>query len=165
MEMLLFDFTNDDAIDAWTPINDVVMGGVSTGRLEATGNNTVAFTGLVSLENGGGFASVRSRPQEHDLSRKSGLQLRVRGDGQHYKINLKTDLRINGTLYTAVIETQAGEWQTIRLSFEDFRPTFRGRLHPEEPPLDASRVTSLGLMISDRQAGPFRLELARIGAF
>ena len=87
--MLLFDFTHEDAIGAWVSVNDVVMGGVSNGRLEATGNGTVAFTGFVSLEQGGGFASVRSRPQEHDLGGKSGLQLRVRGDGQRYKVNLK----------------------------------------------------------------------------
>jgi len=82
MEMLLFDFGTERAIDEWMSINDVVMGGVSTGRLEATGNDTVAFTGLVSLENGGGFASVRSRPREQDLRRYSGLELRIRGDGR-----------------------------------------------------------------------------------
>lgn len=46
MRMLLFDFSTERTIDAWVPINDVVMGGVSTGRLEATGNDTVAFAGL-----------------------------------------------------------------------------------------------------------------------
>ena len=163
--MLLFDFTHEDAIGAWVSVNDVVMGGVSNGRLEATGNGTVAFTGFVSLEQGGGFASVRSRPQEHDLGGKSGLQLRVRGDGQRYKVNLKTDLRTNGVLYTAIVETRSGEWQTLRLSFGDFKPTLRGRFLPEAAPLDPSLVTSLGLMISDRQAGPFRLELTAIEAF
>ena len=55
MRMLLFDFSTERTIDAWVPINDVVMGGVSSGRLEATGNDTAAFTGFVSLENDGGF--------------------------------------------------------------------------------------------------------------
>ena len=165
MEMLLFDFGTERAIDEWMSINDVVMGGVSTGRLEATGNDTVAFTGLVSLENGGGFASVRSRPREQDLRRYSGLELRIRGDGRRYKINLKTGSRADDILYRAVFETFKDEWQTLRLSFEEFLPTFRGRVAREARPLDLSRVTSLGLMISDRQAGPFRLEIARIGAY
>jgi NADH dehydrogenase [ubiquinone] 1 alpha subcomplex assembly factor 1 len=163
--MLLFDFSTDRAIDDWMPINDVVMGGVSTGRMETTGDGTAAFTGLVSLENGGGFASVRSRPGEHDFGEYSGLELRIRGDGRRYKINLETDLQANGILYRSVFETREGEWQTLRLPFAEFLPTFRGRLERGAPPLDLSSVTSLGLMISDRQAGPFRLEIARIGAY
>jgi len=76
--MLLFDFSKERAIDDWMSINDVVMGGVSTGRLESTGNDTAAFTGVVSLENNGGFASVRSRPRKFDLRGYSGLELRIR---------------------------------------------------------------------------------------
>jgi len=163
--MLLFDFSTECTIDAWVPINDVVMGGVSSGRLEATGNDTAAFTGFVSMENNGGFASVRSRPGEHDLGGYSGLEIRIRGDSRHYKINLKTDLRANGVLYRAVVETREDEWQTLRLPFEEFLPTLRGRSMREAPPLDLSCVTSVGLMISDRQAGPFRLEIARIEAY
>ena len=163
--MLLFNFSTEQAIDDWMSINDVVMGGVSSGRLVATGNDTVAFTGLVSLENGGGFASVRSRPREHDLRGYSGLELRIRGDDRRYKINLKTDIRADGILYRAIFETREGEWQTLRLPFGEFLPTLRGRVVPEAPPLDLSCVTSLGLMISDRQAGPFRLEITLIGAY
>jgi NADH dehydrogenase [ubiquinone] 1 alpha subcomplex assembly factor 1 len=165
MEMLLFDFRTERAIDDWMPVNDVVMGGVSTSRLEATGNDTVTFTGLVSLENSGGFASVRSRPREHDLRGYSGLELRIRGDGRRYKINLKTDLRVDGILYRAVFESREDEWQTLRLPFEEFLPTFRGGIAQEASPLDLSCVASLGLMISDRQVGPFRLEIAGIGAY
>lgn len=164
MRTLLFDFSTDRDIDAWMPVNDVVMGGVSHGKLEATGNGTAAFTGFVSLEQGGGFASVRSRPHPYDLSAHAELELRVRTDGRRYKINLRTDVRSNGILYTAIIQARAGDWQTVRLPFEDFRPTFRGRASPEAAPLDLSGVTSLGLMISDRQSGPFCLELATIGA-
>jgi monofunctional biosynthetic peptidoglycan transglycosylase len=163
--MLLFDFSSERAIDGWMPINDVVMGGVSTGRLEVTGNDTAAFTGLVSLENGGGFASVRSRPVEHDLRGHTGLELRIRGDGRRYKINLKVGLQADDILYRAVFETRENEWQTLRLSFDEFLPTLRGRVVRDAPTLDLSCVSSLGLMISDRQAGPFRLEIAWIGSY
>lgn len=163
--MLLFDFAAELAIDGWTPINDVVMGGVSSGRLEATGNDTAAFTGLVSLEHGGGFASVRSPLHECDLRGTSGLVLRIRGDGRRYKINLKTDLRADGILYRAVFDSPDDAWRTVRLPFDEFLPTFRGRVVRGARPLDLSRVKSLGLMISDGQGGPFRLEIARIGAY
>ena len=139
-KMLLFGFSIERATDDWVPINDVVMGGVSAGRLEATGNDTVAFTGLVSLNNNGGFASVRSRPGKHDLGGYSGLELRFRGDGRRYKINLKTDLRADGILYRAVFETREDEWQALRLPFEDFLPTFRGRFASKLPGSEPTRT-------------------------
>jgi NADH dehydrogenase [ubiquinone] 1 alpha subcomplex assembly factor 1 len=163
--MLLFDFSTEQALDDWTSINDAVMGGVSAGRLESTGNGTAKFTGFVSLENDGGFASVRSRPGRYDLGGYSGLRLRIRGDGRHYKVNLKTDLGADGILYRAIVETRENEWQVPRLPFEEFLPTFRGRFVQQAPRLDPSCVTSLGVMISDRQAGPFCLEIAWIGAY
>ena len=163
--MLLFDFGTAGTIDDWQAIDDVVMGGVSGSRLEFTENGTAAFTGFVSLENNGGFASVRSLPRELDLGECSGLVLRIRGDGKRYKFNMKSDHRADGTLFRSILETHDGSWQTLRIPFREFLPTYKGRPTPEVPPLDRSRVTSLGLMISDKQAGPFRLEIARIEAY
>jgi hypothetical protein len=54
----LFDFQSATNA-AWRVVNDNVMGGVSTSRFEAT-NGVALFRGDVSLENNGGFASVRS---------------------------------------------------------------------------------------------------------
>ena len=57
----LFDFSKPDAAQAWQPVNDGVMGGVSDGRFKITDQGTMEFLGTLSLENNGGFASVRSR--------------------------------------------------------------------------------------------------------
>ena len=46
----------------------------------------------------------------------------------------------------------------------DFVPTFRGRVLSGEPLLDPAKVTSVGFLISDKQAGPFQLEVAWIKA-
>jgi hypothetical protein len=48
------------------------------------------------------------------------------------------------------------------LPFKQFIPTFRGRVLSGEPPLDPTKVTSVGFLISDNQAGPFQLEVAWI---
>lgn len=161
-EMKLFDFGQPRSVGEWGAINDGVMGGLSTGGLRPTQQGTAVFTGVVSLENNGGFASVRSIPGEYDLSGYQGLSVRVRGDGRTYKLNLKTDRSFDGVLYRVPFETLDGEWQTIELPFSDFLPTFRGRVLREATPLDLSRVASVGLMISDKQDGPFRLEVAWI---
>lgn len=163
--MRLFDFSAEGAAERWYAINDGVMGGVSRGALRSTAAGTAEFRGRVSLENEGGFASVRSRDELPELGRVSGLELRVRGDGRLYKINLKLDRSTDGILYRAPVPTRAGEWQTLRLPFAAFEPSWRGRVVPGSPPLDPSRVRSVGLMISERQSGPFRLEIAWIGAY
>ena len=35
---------------------------------------------------------------------------------------------------------------------------------PQAGPLDRARIETIGFMISEKQAGPFRLEIARIAA-
>ena len=162
--LVIFDFSRSDDISAWVSVNDVVMGGQSSGELEGTSEGTALFSGSVSFENGGGFASVRTRPKRHDLHQHDGLRLRIRGDGRLYKLNLKLDGYLDGVMYRAIFQTKADDWQTIFLPFSQFEPTFRGRSAPDAPTFDASRIASFGLMISDRQEGPFRLELAWIRA-
>lgn len=163
--MTLFDFSDPDAVRAWVPVNDTVMGGVSSSRMAPTDEGAALFAGHVSLDNNGGFASVRSRPQPRDLSRFAGLVLHVRGDGQSYKLNLRDDAYLDGVQHRGVFDTERDQWQTVRLRFDELVPTFRGRLVRGAEPLDLSHVTTFGLMISDKQAGPFRLEIARIEAF
>ena len=60
--------------------------------------------------------------------------------------------------------TKRGEWEEHRLPFKQFIPTLRGRVLSGEPPLDPAKVTSVGFLISDNQAGPFQLELEWIKA-
>lgn len=161
----LFDFSSEDDLAAWYAINDGVMGGVSSGRMTRTADGTAAFEGRVSLENNGGFASVRSRSQQIDLSEYAGLRVRVRGDGRRYKINLKTDTSFDGLLYRVAFDTQADRWQTVDVPFGDFESTYRGRVVEDAHALDLARVRSLGLMISDKQAGLFALGIRWIDAF
>lgn len=161
----LYDFSTEVDVEAWYAINDGVMGGLSTGSMSRTGSGAVVFEGRVSLDNNGGFASVRSRPREKDLSAYDGIRVRVRGDGNRYKINLKTDASFDGLLYRVAFDTEAGRWQTVDIPFGEFEPTYRGRVIDGAPALDLTKVTSLGLMISDKQAGPFALEVRWIAAF
>ena len=148
------------AADAsWTPVDDVVMDGGSTSRAVPTENATLLFVGDVSLENNGGFASIRTAPQQHDLSGTEGIVLPVRGDDKRYRLTVRTDARFDGVWYQAGFTTLDGEWQDVRIAFAQFEPRFRGRPVPDAPPLDRARIRSFGLLIADRQAGPFRLEI------
>ena len=164
-DKLLYDFSDPQASVGWRAIHDVVMGGISSGGMERTGDGTLLFEGEVSLENNGGFASIRSGPRKWDLGACDGLVIRVRGDGKRYKLNLKTDSSFDGILYRVAFETSDGQWQTLRFPFSKFEASFRGRKVPGAPPLDPGRIVSIGLLISDKQAGAFRLEIASIAAY
>jgi monofunctional biosynthetic peptidoglycan transglycosylase len=149
----------------WLPINDVVMGGISTGRMFQTGHGTAVFTGSVSLERNGGFSSVRSVPYDHDLRGCSGVALRVLGDDHRYKFNLKMGRSHESFVFQAPFDAPARAWCTVLLPFADFVPRVRGRAIENAPELDPSRVSSIGFVIADRQAGLFRLEIGWIKGY
>ncbi|WP_282041636.1 CIA30 family protein [Halomonas alimentaria] len=163
MTARLIDFQDACEARRWRAINDAVMGGVSRGGLHAE-NGIGVFGGETSLENNGGFASVRRDPEAFDLHEHPGLQLYVRGDGRRYQLRLYTDQLPQGAAYRASFQPSTGQWQRVALSWHAFEAMFRGRRLPEVPALDPSRITQVGLMIVDRQAGPFRLEVAWLDA-
>jgi hypothetical protein len=160
----LFNFQTAAESTGWTVVNDGVMGGVSTSQFQASTNGWAVFSGTVRLENNGGFASVRSAPMVSNLTGCSAFVLRVRGDGRRYKFTVRTVTGFNAPLYQSSFTTKAGVWEEHRLPLSDFVATFRGRVLPDEPPLNGANINSVGLLISDQQAGPFRLEIAWIKA-
>ena len=161
-DKIIFDFRTPTNSPAWQVVNDDVMGGVSTSQFQILTNGGAIFSGVVSLENNGGFASVRSSQMRENLSGTDAFVFRVRGDGRRYKFTVRTEAGFNAPNYQAEFTTKRGEWEEHRLAFKDFVPTYRGRVLTAVPPLNPATNASLGLLISDKQAGPFRLELSWI---
>lgn len=161
--VVLFDFTDPAALDGWRAVDDPVMGGRSHSRI-TPGDDGALFAGVVSLENNGGFASVRSPEIMADLSACKGIRLRVRGDGKRYGFILRSALSL-GVRFQAAFEPPAGKWATISIPFSAFQPKVFGMTLPLAPPLHRQRITSCGLIISDKQAGPFQLTIESIGAY
>jgi hypothetical protein len=119
------------------------------------------FSGFVSLANNGGFASVRS-PSFAALGDGEAFLLTVRGDGKRYKFSVRTDAPLDGVSYQAAFQPPPGEWVVVRLAAADFLPKWRGRIVDNAPQFDPARAQQLGLLIADRQAGGFRLEVVAI---
>ena len=158
----LFDFADPRGVANWNPINDGVMGGISSSQLRHDPAGHAVFTGRVSFENNGGFASVRCQPCELGRIGVTAYLLEVNGDGKRYKLNLRTDNSFDGINYQARFDPPTGVWTTCRLASADFLPTWRGKWVPDAPPLDTSRVRQIGLMIADRQEGTFDLAIRSI---
>ncbi len=165
-ETILFDFQTATNSTAWQIVNDDVMGGVSTSQFQPLTNGGAVFSGVVSLENNGGFASVRSSPVRENLNGCDAFVLRVRGDGRRYKFTVRTESGFNAPNYQAefTTTTKRGEWEEHRLAFKGFVPTFRGRILTDVPPLNPAKVASVGFLISDQQEGAFKLEVAWVKA-
>lgn len=159
---LILDFSDMQAAGSWQAVDDRIMGGCSQSHPKFHAGTGLRFTGTVSLENNGGFASIRSASSHWDLGRYQGLKLRLQGDGKDYKLSLRTDLYYDGVSYQAAFGTREGGWQEITLPFADFTPTHHGIRLTTVPPLDPSSIRSFGLFIAGRQAGPFCLDLAWI---
>ena len=131
----LFAFASPDAAAAWQAVNDGVMGGVSDGRFRITQRQTLEFYGTLSLENNGGFASVRSRPRRLGLQAGDTLVARVRGDGREYQLNLYTAERMRAFSYG--LRRRPGPEQSIevRIPLDWFEATSFGRVLPGVGPV------------------------------
>ena len=160
---LLFEFANPVAVAAWRAIDDRVMGGVSRSTLRHDPAGHAVFEGTVSLERHGGFASVRSSPGERGLPGAAACLLEVRGDKKQFKLSLLTDDGFDSLNYQASFAPKGTDWQTLHLPLAAFRASFRGHEIADAPPLDPARIRQVGLMIAARQAGPFALDIRRIG--
>jgi hypothetical protein len=162
VQRLLFGFTAASSITEWSAVDDLVMGGFSRSQLRHDAAGFAVFEGQVSLLNGGGFASVRSHSR--DLAAGSAVRflLEVCGDGKRYKLNLRTDDNFDGVNYQASFETPTGIWTTVSLPAAAFVASFRGRSQPQAAAFEPQRLHQIGIMIADRQAGPFALQLRSI---
>jgi len=160
--------TLDDAavVATWTTVNDPVMGGQSTSTVTA-GNGGLVFSGTISLENNGGFASARS-PQDPDLGRRAtgakSLGVRALGDGKTYV--LKVDTAGRPWSYIQRFNTEAGVWRTYDLPIGGFQPVgMRLDPAPDAPQtLDPSTISRVSIYILDKQQGPFDLTVNAIDA-
>lgn len=150
------------ATPAWRIIDDGVMGGRSRGtwRVDA---GVGLFSGDLSLENNGGFSSVRSPALSQAPSGATGFRLRVKGDGRTYQFRVRTDANFDGASYRVEFSTRAGEWQEIELALADFDAVFRGTVLRDYPPLTGDQVVTLGFLLADKKPGPFQLEVDWIG--
>ena len=175
---VLFDFRmpSVSVSQVWGAVDDVVMGGVSQSGIRAEGGRAI-FAGIVSIENSGGFASVRTRNLEPalDLSAYEGLSLRVRGDGYRYKVLLRDERRWDGIAYGFSFDTVAGQWMDVQVPFAQLIPVLRAKTVPDAPTIDRQNIAALQVMLSKFEydgalnptfePGPFQLEIESISAY
>ncbi len=156
-------FETEESLKDWTSVNDGVMGGVSKGGFKRTEQGTLLFTGDLSLENRGGFASIRMKPSALGLDGMSALVVKAKGDGRTYWVDLRVNDQMSASSYRAYLPTTAGEWQETRIPFADFKLQAFGRDLPLKA-INTAKVASVGFTLADKKAGPFSLEIEVVKA-
>ena len=160
----MFDFVEAGSLEGWGTVNDTVMGGVSSSSTIWEAGQMV-FAGDLSLDNNGGFTSVRGPIDERLgalLADATQLTVQATGDGKVYLLQLRT---VDDQLYVQRFTTVAEVEQTYPLDLTAFEPV--GRFLdplPDAAPLDPSRVAQVVIYLLDKQEGAFRMAVRRIAA-
>ncbi len=156
---VLYDFKSDSHISDWKVVDDTVMGGKSSGNYHLSDNGHGVFHGSVSLENNGGFSSVRHRSESISLEGFNEFILKIKGDGKSYQFRVKDDVN-NYYSYKTEFKTN-GKWQEIHLKFSDFTPSFRGRTL-DIPNFSGASIEEMTFLIANKENENFRLELDQL---
>ena len=150
----LFNFNKDANINNWKVIDDVVMGGRSNGNFEINADGHGKFSGQISLENNGGFSSLRYNFKTKDVSAYKTIKLRIRGDGNNYQCRVKTSSSDYAS-YIYEFETTT-DWITIEIPFTAMDPRFRGR-KLNEPNFPGEQLEEIAFLIGNKKEQSFEL--------
>lgn len=139
------------------------MGGLSRGDAVWSGRESLVFTGVISLANGGGFASIRSAPGRYNLAGRESIVLKCSGDGRRYKLSLRTDISFDGISWQAEFDAPPG-WREIIVPVGSLLPTWHGRIVENADVFAAGDVRTFGFLIAGGQDGPFELQIASVSS-
>jgi len=161
--VLIFDFGAKSDISDWKVVDDNVMGGRSNGNfyLSEQGNGIFdgIFEGKVSLENNGGFSSLRYIFDRKNIQGYTKINIHLKGDKKRYQFRLKTNQNDRHS-YVSYFETSE-EWEIITLYLADMIPNFRGQ-RLDLSNYQAEELAEIGFLIGNKEEQNFRLEINKV---
>lgn len=158
-QQVIINFSKTSDISSWRVVDDVVMGGVSQGKFTINENGNGLYVGKVSLENNGGFSSLRYRFNTLNVAQYSKVILKIKGDGKSYQFRVK-DKSKNYYSYIKKFAT-SGAWQSIEINLADLYPAFRGRnLNMDN--FSSQTIEEIAILIGNKKAENFQLEIDQI---
>lgn len=156
---LIFEFSKKADLSNWRIVNDGVMGGLSEGNFKLTEDGKGLFYGFVSLENNGGFTSLRFQPEPISFENKSKVLITLKGDGKDYQFRIKEG-KNDYASYISTFST-SGKWQTVEISLNDLYPSWRGR-KLQQPNYAGNRIEEITFLIANKVEESFKLEIEKI---
>ncbi|MGB3799845.1 MAG: CIA30 family protein, partial [Lewinella sp.] len=157
---LLYAFNEYSVRAHWRVVDDIVMGGHSDGHFAITEEKHGRFFGDVSLEDGGGFSSVRHRfDPAVDVTAHQRLFLRIRGDGSDFKFRIKADPEA-GFAYVHPFST-TGDWEIIEVPLSEMYPVRKGR-RLDQPNFPGTHIAEISFLIANGREQAFQLFIDRL---
>ena len=155
----VYNFSVESKPGDWYVVDDGVMGGRSQGQVGLSEEGHGIFQGTVSLENNGGFSSIRTRMDGLETLGYSAFKIRLKGDGKNYQFRVRSQLNERHSYQYEFPTT--GAWQEVTVPFDQMIPTFRGmRLSLPNYPGEFLRECSF--LISNKKNESFKLEIDKI---
>lgn len=156
---LIFDFNHNSNTKEWRIIDDVVMGGRSNGSFTIDTDGNGVFSGNVSLDNNGGFSSVRYQFNKITTTKESKVMIRLKGDGKEYQFRIKD----NRNAYYSYITTfkTTGDWENITIYLKDLYPSFRGQTM-NQPNFSGDSFEEIVFLVGNKKNESFALVLDKI---
>lgn len=151
---IIFNFSQDSDSSQWYIINDDVMGGRSSANFTINEEGHGVFKGQISLENNGGFSSLRHRFKRINTTPYSKVLVRLKGDGKSYQFRVKT----KASDYYSYVKTfgTSNEWETIEIKLSEMQPIFRGR-SLNIGNYDSDSIEEITFLIGNKKAESFEL--------
>lgn len=156
---LIFDFKEDSNINSWKIVNDVVMGGRSSSSFTLNKDGFGLFSGTISLDNNGGFSSVRHGFQSIKVTKDNTIRIKLKGDGKNYQLRVKNK---SSNYYSYIYPfSTSGEWQEIEIPLKDMYPSFRGR-KLNQPNFSHDDLEEVVFLIGNKKNENFNLLIDKI---
>ena len=150
----IYNFNPHSNINDWNIVNDGVMGGLSKGTITINEHGHGVFEGKISLDNNGGFSSVRYAFEQYNIKDYKKVVIKLKGDGKPYQFRVRPDYRDRYS-YITIFET-TGEWQEVEINLADMYPSFRGR-KLDMPNFDSAYLEEVTFLIGNKKEEKFRL--------
>ena len=159
LDNLKIDFGKKKSGRNWRVVNDGVMGGLSEGDAVLT-DNSILFKGKVSLDNNGGFSSLRSNFSRKALANYDQVKIRYRSDGITLAMTLSVSRRWYIPNYKTSLVSTGGAWETKVINLKDFRKHYIGKPMNEMMSDEAlNQVIRLGFITDEKKYGDFEFEI------
>ena len=157
--LVIFDFNKNSDLSNWNIVDDTVMGGRSSGRFDLSSEGKGIFYGSVSLENNGGFSSVRYQFEKIKVTEKEKIIIRIKGDGKTFQFRVKDD---SGKYYSYISTfSTSGDWQEIEILLKNMSPSFRGR-KLDLPDFSHDYIEEITFLIGNKKTEEFKLLIDKI---
>lgn len=156
---LIVNFGNFKAGNNWIVVNDGVMGGESNSKATIL-ENSLLFGGNISLENNGGFASIRSELTNVDLSNTESVTIKYRSEGKNIGLRLLKEERFYFPYLKTNLQPTNWEWATEVIQMNQFLEYRLGKeTNKKLTGKDFRDIIRIGLIATDKTEGQFKIEI------